>query len=233
MATMEEVFDGAPAPEAGSEAATEQVIQQVEEGAGSPAPDAETTSAETNTEKHVPLAALEAERRGRQDWKERATRAEERARMLEEQQARTQQPQGEQAPPDPVQQLREQMLSQRFDMSEMVARSKYTDLDDVLNVFQEERAKNPALEMALIRHQNPYEYAYREGKRLMLLKEVGDDPAAYRAKVEAEIRASLQPAAAAPAAPHVPASLAGARSSASRTAPAFTGPTPFESIFKH
>ncbi|MNY73265.1 hypothetical protein D3C86_2120160 [compost metagenome] len=78
---------------------------------------------------------------------------------------------------------------------------------------------------------NPYEFAYREGKRIQLLKEVGDDPAAYRARIEAEVREQLQKAN--PAALNLPASLAGARSSATRTAPAFTGPSPLDSLFKN
>ena len=91
---------------------------------------------------------------------------------------------------------------------------------------------NPALAMALQQHANPYEFAYPEATRVQMLKEVGDDPVAYRAKVEAEVRASLQqPATTAPL--NLPASLAGARSSAPRTAPAFTGPAPIGSLFNN
>ena len=61
--------------------------------------------------------------------------------------------------------------------------------------------------------------------------EVGDDPAAYRAKVEAEIRAQIQSQAPAQPQFNVPASLNGARSVATRSAPAWTGPPPLESIF--
>jgi hypothetical protein len=205
--------------------------QQVEQATEQSEANAETTAAATNTEKHVPLAALEAERRGRQDWKERATRAEERARMLEEQQQARAAQGGQQQPVDPIQQLHQVVLNERFNTSEMIARQKYADLDDVVALFQEARQQNPALDVALHQHPNPYEFAYREGKRMQLLKEVGDDPAAYRAKVEAEIRAELQKTA--PGALNLPSSLAGARSTGPRSAPAFTGPAPLSSLFNN
>ncbi|OUM01664.1 hypothetical protein [Variovorax sp. JS1663] len=175
-------------------------------------------------EKHVPLAALEAERKGRQDWKEKAIRYEEELKALRAQGQPQQQPQQL----DPIQLVQQQLVNERFNTSEMVARSKYADLDAVVEEFAQAAEKNPALRMALQQSANPYEYAYREGKRIQMLKEIGDDPAAYRAKVEAEIRAQIQPST--PSTP-LPASLAGARSTATRSAPSFTGPTPLGSVF--
>lgn len=224
---MDDVFNEQPEQE--EKPATEG--QQVEQVAEQSETSAETTAV-TNTEKHVPLAALEAERRGRQDWKEKAVRFEEEARQLRERMAERNAP-TEQQQLDPIQQVRQDMLNERFNISEMVARQKYPDLDDVVKFFQEAVQQNPALGMALHQQANPYEFAYREGKRVQMLKEVGDDPAAYRAKVEAEIRAQLQPQSAASAAATLPASLAGARSSASRSAPAFTGPAPLSSLFNN
>lgn len=223
---MDDVFNNEQ-PE--QEETQQQEVQQVEQATEQSEANAETTAA-TNTEKHVPLAALEAERRGRQDWKEKAVRFEEEARQLRERIAERNQ-NNEQQPQqlDPIQQVRQEMLNERFNMSEMVARQKYEDLDAVVATFQEAARANPALAMALHQQVNPYEFAYREGKRIQLLKEVGDDPAAYRAKVEAEIRAELQKTA--PTALNLPASLAGARSTATRSSPAFTGPAPLNSIF--
>jgi hypothetical protein len=230
---IDDVFNDEAEEKQPVEQSTEQqdpANQQVEPEAEQPAADAETTAAQ-NTEKHVPLAALEAERKGRQDWKEKAVRFEEEARQLRERMAerQTERPQQQM---DPVQQLRQEMLNERFNMSEMVARQKYPDLDDVVKHFQEAVQANPALAMALQQNVNPYEFAYREGKRVQMLKEVGDDPAAYRAKIEAEIREQLSKPAAQQSL-NLPGSLAGARSSASRTAPAFTGPQPLDSLFKN
>lgn len=227
---MEDVFNDEVLPEQGANAPeAEEPNQQVEQVAEQSAADAETTSA-TNNERHVPLAALEAERKGRQDWKEKAVRFEEEARQLRERMAERQAPSQPQQEVDPGQQVLQQIFNERFNVSEMIARQKYADIDEALEVFQEAVQADPAMKMALHRHPNPYEYAYREGKRLRLHKEVGDDPAAYRAKVEAEIRAELsKPAAQAPL--NLPGSLAGARSAASRTAPAYTGPQPLSSLF--
>lgn len=226
---MDDVFNEQPEQEEQQPAQEGQQVEQGQEQSGS---EAETTAAQSNTEKHVPLAALEAERKGRQDWKEKAVRFEEEARQLRERMAERSQNHEQQAQQlDPIQQVRQEMLNERFNVSEMVARQKYEDLDSVVAVFQEAARANPALAMALHQQVNPYEFAYREGKRIQLLKEVGDDPAAYRAKVEAEVREQLQKAN--PAALNLPASLAGARSTASRSAPAFTGPAPLSSLFNN
>lgn len=223
---MDDVFNEQPEQEEQLPAEDGQQVEQVTEQSGA---DAETTAA-TNTEKHVPLAALEAERKGRQDWKEKAIRFEEEAKQLRERMAEPQQ-RTEQQQLDPIQQVRQEMLNERFNVSEMVARQKYEDLDAVVATFQEAARANPALALALHQQVNPYEFAYREGKRIQLLKEVGDDPAAYRARIEAEVREQLQKAN--PAALNLPASLAGARSSATRTAPAFTGPSPLGTLFNN
>lgn len=220
---MEDVFNEQPNPE---ENQTGAEVQQVENLEGQQAdPGAETTAA-ANTEKHVPLAALEAERKGRQDWKEKAIRYEEELKALRNAQG---QPQQQPQQLDPIQQVRQEMVNERFNMSEMVARGKYADLDDVVKVFADAAEQNPALRMALQQSANPYEYAYREGKRLQLLKEVGDDPTAYREKVKAELLAEFQKNQ--PAGVTLPQSLAGARSAATRSAPSFTGPTPLGSVF--
>lgn len=224
---MDDVFNEQPNPE---ENQTGEVTQQVEPTEGQqPDAGAETTAA-TNTDKHVPLAALEAERKGRQDWKEKAIRYEEELKALRERTAQSQ-PQQQPQQLDPIQQVRQEMLNERFNMSEMVARQKYADLDDVVEVFKQACQSNPALGMALQQSANPYEYAYREGKRLQLLKEVGDDPTAYREKVKAELLAEFQKTQ--PAGVTLPQSLAGARSAAARSAPAFTGPTPLGSVFNN
>lgn len=244
MATLDDVLSGPELeetePATAGTAAPEQA-QQVEEGEGAqPQPDAETTAA-NSTEKHVPLAALEAERKGRQDWKEKAIRLEEEAKQLRErmQAQPTQQP-AEQRQMDPMQQIREEMLNHRFNTSEMLARQRHADLDDVMVHFREAAQKNPALGLQLLNEADPYGFAYREGKKAKAFKDIGEDPDAYRARLEAEILAQLQQtqpeasaaALAAAAKPALPTSLAGARSSASRMAPAFTGPAPLDTILQ-
>lgn len=192
--------------------------QAQEQSGGQPEGVGEPTSPETQGT-HVPLAALEAERKGRQDWKEKAIRFEEELKQLRQ---NAQQQQFSQM--DPVVAVQQQVINERFNTSEMLARQTYKDLDDKVNVFMEAAKANPALSAALHQQRHPWEFAYKEGARMLMLKEVGDDPAAYRAKVEAEIRAQLQ----SQAQPQVsvPSSLNGARSVAPRSANAWTGPTP-------
>ncbi len=196
-------------------------VNQPDPGAN-PEGGGEPTSPETQNSTHVPLAALEAERRGRQDWKEKAIRYEEELKQLR------QQPQQQFQQMDPLQSMQQQLINERFNMSEMLVRQQYKDVDDKVNVFMDAARENPALMAALQQQRNPWDFAYREGARMLMLKEVGDDPAAYRAKVEAEVLAKLQSQGQPQV--NVPSSLNGARSVASRSAPAWTGPTDLGNI---
>lgn len=202
--------------------------EQPQQGEGAAPPAASDT-------RHVPLEALEAERKGRQDWKEKAIRAEEEAKALREQIQRAQNPQQPQQQ-DPLLVMQQQIVNERFNVSEMVLRSQHQDVDEMVQVFKEAAAQNPALVAQMHAQQHPWKFAYDEGKRLKFAAEIGNDPEAYRkklrAEVEAELRGQLAPnqSAAAPAAPAVPQSLAGARSAGAR-GNTFTGPTPIDSIF--
>lgn len=212
---MDEVVNGSLEEPKVEAAEPEQVEPVVEIAEGVPtAPAAES--------QHVPLAALESERKSRQDWKEKAIRYEEELKQLRQP---VQQPEQQ---TDPLQSMQQQIVNERFNNSEMIARTQYKDVDEKVAVFMEAAKANPALSIALQQQRHPWEFAYKEGQRLLMLKEVGDDPAAYRARVEAEVRASLET----PAAPalKLPQSLAGVRSAAPRSAPGYTGPPPFEEI---
>ena len=195
----------------------------------------ETTSQDT-TERHVPLAALEAERKGRQDWKEKAARYEGELAEVRRQLEQRQQPQAEQTERNPFEVMQERIINERFNTSEMIARQAHADIDEKIEVFKTAMEKNPALYAQMQADRHPWEFAYREGARMLLAQEMGDDPTAYRTKLEAEIRqkvmAELGQTSTTQAAPKtaLPASLAGARSSAARSAPAFTGPTPFDQV---
>jgi hypothetical protein len=236
---MDDVFNTPPGNEEGQGETrqTEQQHQQVEQAAqeqqsgeqGAAPPVAQDT-------KHVPLEALEAERKGRQDWKEKATRFEERARALEEQLARTQQPQQGQQQQDPLQVMQQQIVNERFNTSEMLVREKFQDVDDVIGTFKEAAAANPALIAQMHAHPHPWKFAYEEGKRLRFAAEIGNDPEAYRKKLRAEIEAELKaqgaPQSQQPGAPALPQSLAGARSAGAR-GNTWTGPTPLDSMFNN
>jgi hypothetical protein len=231
-ATMQDVFDEQPkGAQQGETQPTEQQPQEQQpqqqpaEGEGAAPP------AASETAKHVPLEALEAERKGRQDWKEKAIRAEAELENLRRQQQAIQQ--GPQ-PMEPLQQMQVQMVNERFNLSETLVREKHADVDEVIATFKEAMAQNPALMAAMHQHRHPWQFAYDEGKRLKFAAEIGNDPEAYRKKVEAEVMAKLaaSPQSQQPAAPALPQSLAGARSAGAR-GNTFTGPTPMENLFKN
>jgi hypothetical protein len=223
-----------------SHAGEQQTLTGAAEGAATdatatgatPAPESGTT---------VPLKALEEERKNRQDWKEKAIRFEEELKHLR---AQPQQTQGQQQQPVEMD-FDMRLLNERLNTSEMLLREKHEDVDDKLKVFQEAASKNPALGAELLQQRHPYEWMYKQAQRIQAMNEIGEDPAAYRERVRAEIEAELkgaqaatseqQPAAAAAqvaAKPAIPASLATARSAAPRTAPVWTGPTALNDILK-
>lgn len=85
---------------------------------------------------------------------------------------------------------------------------------------------------------NRYAAAVQWHKRQQTQAEIGDDPVAYRAKLEAEIRekiaAETQPGNGQQAQQRqavMPSDLAGARNTGSRSGPAWTGPPPLQDIF--
>jgi len=79
-----------------------------------------------------------------------------------------------------------------FNHAENLARSRHDDYDAMRDKFIAEVQKNPALARQLSEANDPGEFVYSQGKMLQELGEVGGNLAAYRAKVEAEIRASIK-----------------------------------------
>jgi hypothetical protein len=204
----------------------------------------------------VPLRALEATRRQRNDYKEAAARAEGELKALREQLAAAKaapppQPAPHpayQPPPQPTvsfaedpegylaqerAQRIEDMMHERANFSEMRLRDKIgSDQVDAMKAeFKKAAEADPTLYVKLRSQLDPYSWANAEVERIRLLRDVGTDPAAYRAKIEAEVRAKLEEEMAAvqptpqPASPIInqPRSLANVRSVAARAAPAFTG----------
>lgn len=178
-------------------------------------------AAETSPEREpdlVPRKAILDERRKRQELERKLKDYEERLNQQPKPQAQ------QQAPPpdwytDPEaaarsfeQQLELRMYQTAVYQSETMMRQQHQDYDEVAALFAEEAEKDPSLAMQVYRHPMPAQFAYQHGRRLKLMREIGDDPDAYRAKLAEEIRAELAgttPQAKAPAkAAPVPRSLA-------------------------
>ena len=204
----------------------------------------------------VPRRAYEDERRKRQDWKERAARLEGELAAYRKQQEEAQrraaappQPQPTyQPPPDPAvdprgyHQYMEQRqaaadLNQRLNVSEIMLREKIGDekLSEYVEEFRGMAEADPTLFSKLYSQPHPYNWLTREVERQRTLRDVGDDPAAFRAKIEAEARAKWEQEAKAAPAPVSPAaglqpSLATARSVAGRTVGAWSGEPSLEDV---
>ena len=204
----------------------------------------------------IPRRAYEDERRKRQDWKARAVEAEtkhkELQRQFEDAQRRaTAPPPQPQAPPQPppdpatnpqgwaqhvVQQQQAALLNERLNNSEMMLADKIgaEKLSEYVSEFRNLANADPTLFGKLYSQPHPYAWLTREVDRLRLVRDVGDDPAAFRAKIEAEARTrweqeAKQAPAPSPAAGMQP-SLGTARSVAGRTAGAWSGEPSLEDV---
>ena len=79
----------------------------------------------------------------------------------------------------------------RMDTAEQIARSKYNDFDDKINVFAEVLQNTPGLREHWMQAPDPAEFAYRTGKNYMELQQAGNIDA-LRAKIESEVRVKLE-----------------------------------------
>lgn len=192
---------------------------------------------------HVPISALKDERRKRQQAEQELQK---RMAAYEAQMQQFQQP----APPRPdlfedpdgalehmQQQFQRQLVRTRLDMSVAMAKTQHTDYADAEAAFVEAVKANPSLYDQMLQDPHPAGFAYRVGKQVEALREIGGDPHAYREKVRKEIEADLrrqwetdQPAASIPQRSSIPPSLANARDTNGRFRPAWNGPTPLKDI---
>ncbi len=240
MASLDDVLNGTNSDENAANTAVDNTVgtntgetgkEAQPTGEGQSATDPATGAPPTPEDgKLVPLKALEEERKGRKDWKERAIRYEEELKHLRESNGQTQTPQADQ----PIQMdMQTAMFNERLNNSEMLLRSKHDDVDEKLAVFQAAVAKNPALQTELTKQRHPYEWMYKEAQKLQALNEIGDDPTTYEQKIRAKIMAELEASnesqptqqSNGKTAPNLPKSLATARSVGARNATTWTGPT--------
>jgi len=217
-----------------------QVEEPVAETPPEPETPAEPAPAETPAEpaapangRMVPLAALEAERTKRQEFE----------RQLEQyrkQQAAPNAPQEQQAPAGPMS-PEEAALHIRADMSKSLLEDKIGEeaVKQLEDEFTQAAQADPSLRVMLWQQRNPYQWAQKEMARRKAAADIGDDPAAYRARIRAEIEAEMAgnavapqvPTQVTPSIPTMAPSLAKARSAAPRSAPAFTGTPHVNDVF--
>jgi hypothetical protein len=134
-------------------------------------------------EKTVPLAALESERKKRQEYEKR----------LKDLEAKPTQP----APnfydnPEAHLDHRFQDIEARaqgrvFAALEYAAKAQHSDYDEVAAEVIEAAQSNPAIVQTVMQAANPAMAMYEQGMKLRQFREM-QDPEAYRAKIAAEIR---------------------------------------------
>jgi hypothetical protein len=197
----------------------------------------------------VPRRAYEDERHKRQDWKARAVEAETQRADLQRQLAEAKQPPATAQPPPVLQpidpavdpqgyanRVQGMMVNERLNLSEMLVTKELgaEKVAEISGEFKEAAKADPSLFQKLYAQPHPYEWASKQVERMRMQKEIGDDPAAYRARIIAEHVAAAGNGAAAtvpvsPAAGMAP-SLASARSVAGRSEPAYSGPLAMDDI---
>jgi hypothetical protein len=238
--------------------APEKPAREAKQAEPEPEEDIQPLAGEDN--RTVTFSALE---KVRNDWRSKAAAAEARAELLAKQLEEAKRPQAPAPPAPPQQQMpappdprvdpvgamqylytqqQHMLLNERLNNSEAFVRDKMgEDLDKYVAEFKDAAGKDQALWGKLYGQPAPYQWLVKEMDRRRAQADIGDDPAAFRTRVEAELRAKWeselgQPAAngngrTSPAAGMAP-SLANARSVAGRTTTAYTGPPSFDDILR-
>jgi hypothetical protein len=195
----------------------------------------------------IPIAALRDERTKRQAAEKAAAeyqkRLEQYENMVRQQQA-AQQPQRPDLFQDPdgalnhVQSaLRQEILRNKVETSVMVVRQQHPDYDDAEAAFLQACHGNEPLYRQMLNHPFPADFAYRVGQQMKAMQEIGNDPTGYRERVRAEERDRLrkefeaeQGQRQAQVRASVPPTLASARDTSGRFAPAWSGPPSLKDI---
>lgn len=132
------------------------------------------------------------------------------------------------------QELAGAVFKTRIDTADELARMRYQDYDEVIEVFKQVASQAPGLVQQCFSSPNPAEFAYRLGKHHKELREVGSieeykkkAEKELRMKIEAELKEKYEKEAKERAA-LVP-SLSDARSTQSNK-PVWGGPTPLDNI---
>lgn len=213
-----EQVEAQDAPTPDLETTDEPVAPDADDAAKTAAPEAKAEPEHT-----VPLSALKEERRRRQE--------------LEAQiQARAQQE--PESPPDVFEspervlpyveeQINQRVMNATLNMSEFQARKEFgaEAVDEALSAFTDAVKEDPSAYKKVMASPSPYHELIAWRERSKFLAEVGSDPAAYRARVRAELEAEMTQAGAKTAAQKAaiaaktPPSFASEPNMGQRTAP--------------
>jgi Neuraminidase (sialidase) len=87
--------------------------------------------------------------------------------------------------------LSRDMNTRILNMSEAQCQSRHEDYGEKYEVFKSMAMANPSIVNQMTNQPDPAEWAYRQAANQMSMQEMGSDPAAYKAKLTAEITASV------------------------------------------
>lgn len=215
-----------------------------------PEPEGEADEPDTDP-KNWTYSAYKDEKEKRKAYEAEAREAKRRADELERrfQEMERQRQMQSQPAPDPIddpkgytgyleQQFQTRLLSERLNMSEMMARQSAGDeaVDAALTAIQS--AADPSLRDRILQARNPYGELLNWHKRQQAMAEIGDDPAAWREReierLKQELLAEMndQPESQAqpqPSAPR-PVNMSKARNAGPRTGPGWNGPKPITDL---
>lgn len=190
---------------------------------------------------HIPIAALKDERAKRQQLEQQLQQYE----AYYQQQLAAQQQQPQYAPDmyaDPEgyaaylrdslrqelmaetqQTIQHQAVVQKAEFSEIMARQKFADYDEKVEVFKQMVEENPHLLNVLQRAPDPAAYAYQAAQQHLEALRYAE-PMPTREQMEAKIRAEIM-AGIGVQRPTAPNTLANERSVGARSGPTWSGPT--------
>lgn len=267
MNSLDGILTGSDAtPEGATEPSKEQEVTQAE-GEGQQQAEAEQREGEPGQSKMVPHEALHAEKQKtkryteevsslRNEISQRDAAWERRIAQLIEAQKPQEKPQAPDFFENPGAATRhevQQTVSPQFDQinqtllaiakDNAITRFDEATVDEAekafINAFQS-KALDPSDYQKVVSSPNRYAAAVQWHKRQLAQAEIGDDPSAFRAKVEAEIlaRHGITPGEQQQAQPAqrqsvMPSNIAGARNVGARSGPVWSGPALLQDIFKH
>lgn len=223
-------------PEPKAEATTEDAPEDTGEKAAEAPP-----APQEQAKQMVPLAALDDERSKRREYEDRVRNLEAEiaaAKVAAQQQRQT--PQEQPKAPDPwddpaaaikhaVQEANQQFAQRSVAMSIEHARAQFPDYDEVIADWGKAVAANPALDQTVMANASPGLAAYNAVKQYRAQQEIGD-PAAFKQRLEAEIRASIAAEQDPKPAPQLPQSMAGGANVGDRSGPKWSGPETLDEL---
>src|ERR1700761_966117 len=142
---------------------------------------------------HVPLAALMAEREKRQAHERELQALKDQLAQLNKQPEKQFWEDPEGIVKSEIAKVKQELPQRQHAVFEMQAKSTHSDYDEVLNYFAESAKTDPMLQMEIRRlmdQDNPAEAAYQFGKRLKVMRDMGD-PVKYEQDIETRLRAKI------------------------------------------